>query len=494
MAQQLYFSRDSKMFIEFKGYVWEVPVLDGFSFSQSTNSSEITLAEMESSTGASRRGRKAFNDSLSPGEWSCSTYVRPFKAAVGAAAGTADLSAKVHAVEELLWALMMGADDYTNDLTSNGVSFFENSTAIPITDTVQGETYEIVAVGTGTPVANWAGVGAPGGFAAGTIFTKNATAATDSTNTNATVKRIVNNPTTTESRFSFHASNSSTFEPANMYFVIGDSDRKVMKLKDITVNEATLDFDIDGIATINWSGNSNDVIDFGGNTYSAAEAADNKPAGDVLLDTSENFRLYVHTAANNAAAITSYINEAIGSTDNFIRNRLTQLTITTTANSGSSPVVYGTADPDKDGTAELELSYDLTLTGGSISISNNVTYITPEVLGAVNVPIGHVTGTRTVSGSFTCYLTSDSNSDSDSSAFYEDLRSITNVVTNSLNLTFKVGGTTSTAPRLEVNMPNCHIEIPTHSIEDVISLESNFSALPSTIDNTDEVTVKYLAS
>ena len=492
MAQQLYFSRDSKMFIEFKGYVWEVPVLDGFSFSQSTNSSEITLAEMESSTGASRRGRKAFNDSLSPGEWSCSTYVRPFKAAAGNTAGTADLSAKVHAVEELLWALMMGADDYTNDLTSNGVSFFENSTAIPITDTKEGETYEIVAVGTGTsPAANWAGIGAPAGFAAETIFTKNATAATDSENTDATVKRIVNNPTTTESRFSFHASNSSTFEPANLYFVIGDSDRKVMKLKDITVNEATLDFDIDGIATINWSGNSNDVIDFGASTYTAATAGSGKTIGDVLLDSSENFRLYVHTTAS---AVTPYINEAIDSTDNFIRNRLTQLTITTTANAGTTPEVYGTADPDKDGTQELELSYDLTLTGGSISISNNVSYITPEVLGTVNVPIGHVTGTRTVSGSFTCYLTSDSNSDQDSSAFYDDLRSITNVVTNSLNLTFKVGGTTSTAPRLEVNMPNCHIEIPTHSIEDVISLESNFNALPSTIDNTDEVTVKYLAS
>jgi len=488
MAQQLYFSRDSKMFIEFKGYVWEVPVLDGFSFSQSTNSSEITLAEMESSTGASRRGRKAFNDSLSPGEWSCSTYVRPFKAAAGNAAGTADLSAKVHAVEELLWALMMGADDYTNDLNAGGVSFFENSTAIPIADTKEGETYEIVALGTS---ANWTDIGAAATPAAGTIFTKNATAAVNAA-ADATCKRIVNKPTTTESRFSFHASNSSTFEPANLYFVIGDSDRKVMKLKDITVNEATLDFDIDGIATINWSGNSNDVIDFGANTYTAAtHATTGKAIGDVLLDSSENFRLYVHTAVGT---VTSYINEAIGSTDNFIRNRLTQLTITTTANSGSSPVVYGTADPDKDGTAELELSYDLTLTGGSISISNNVTYITPEVLGTVNVPIGHVTGTRTVSGSFTCYLTSDSNSDSDSSAFYDDLRSITNVVTNSLNLTFKVGGTTSTAPRLEVNMPNCHIEIPTHSIEDVISLESNFSALPSTIDNTDEVTVKYLAS
>ena len=261
MAQQLYFSRDSKMFIEFKGYVWEVPVLDGFSFSQSTNSSEITLAEMESSTGASRRGRKAFNDSLSPGEWSCSTYVRPFKAAAGSTVGTADLSAKVHAVEELLWALMMGADDFTNDLSANGVSFFENSTAIPITDTFAGETYEIVIAGTGGTAANWTGIGA-GASTAGTIFTKNSVAAADSTNTDATCKRIVNNPTASESRFSFHASNSSTFEPANLYFVIGDSDRKVMKLKDITVNEATLDFDIDGIATINWSGNSNDVIDF----------------------------------------------------------------------------------------------------------------------------------------------------------------------------------------------------------------------------------------
>ena len=81
MAQQLYFSRDSKMFLEFDGYVWEVPVLDGFSFSQATNSTEITLNEMESSAGVSRRGRRAFNDSLAAGEWSFSTYVRPFTSA-----------------------------------------------------------------------------------------------------------------------------------------------------------------------------------------------------------------------------------------------------------------------------------------------------------------------------------------------------------------------------------------------------------------------------
>ena len=81
MAQQLYFSRDSMMFLEFDSFVWEIPVLDGFSFSQATNSSEITLNEMESSAGVSRSGRRAFNDSLAPGEWSFSTYVRPFTAA-----------------------------------------------------------------------------------------------------------------------------------------------------------------------------------------------------------------------------------------------------------------------------------------------------------------------------------------------------------------------------------------------------------------------------
>ena len=34
---------------------FQIPLLEGFSFSQSTNSSEITLSEMESTTGDSRR-------------------------------------------------------------------------------------------------------------------------------------------------------------------------------------------------------------------------------------------------------------------------------------------------------------------------------------------------------------------------------------------------------------------------------------------------------
>ena len=81
MAEYLHYSRDSRLYMEKDGYLWSIPVLDGFSFSQATNSSEITLNEMEDATGKSRRGRKMFTDSLSAAEWSFSTYIRPFKSA-----------------------------------------------------------------------------------------------------------------------------------------------------------------------------------------------------------------------------------------------------------------------------------------------------------------------------------------------------------------------------------------------------------------------------
>ena len=122
MAQQLYFSRDSQMFLEIGSSVWKIPVLEGFSFSQATNTSEITLAEMEAGDGTSRRGRRAFNDSLAPVDFSFSTYIRPFTAAAGSATGTADTAAKVHAVEEALWALFGGRATYSSYAFTNQIT------------------------------------------------------------------------------------------------------------------------------------------------------------------------------------------------------------------------------------------------------------------------------------------------------------------------------------------------------------------------------------
>ena len=424
MAEQLYFSRDTKMYLEFDNYVWEIPVLDGFSFSQATNSSEITLNEMESAAGVSRRGRRAFNDSLAPGEWSFSTYVRPFTAA-GASQGTgsADSAAEVHAVEEVLWALMAGANNYASAKYDKG----GNDVLVP-------------------------------------------------GSSNMTVD--------------FSQSNVSTLSTFNLYFVLGNANRTVMKLDGCVVGEASLDFDIDGIATIAWSGNCANLLDFSGSVHTdntlpanGDTTADTSTiaVGDVWLDANDGHRLYVMTnVTSGAEAATEYVNEAITNTTNFIRNRLTVLTVTPTSQ-----------DPDNDSSNELEASYNLTLTGGNVTISNNITFITPEELGIVNVPIGHVTGTRSVSGSFTCYLTEDTGAGvtNVSRDFFEDLRAITNVVTNSFALVFKIGGASGTG--LELNMATAHVEIPTHSIEDVISLETNFQALPSTIVGTDELALTY---
>ena len=426
MAAQLYFSRDTKVFIEFNNKVWEMPVLDGFSFSQGNNTSEITLSEMESSGGVSRRGRRAFNDSLSAGEWSFSTYVRPFTSA-GSGDGAADGTTEVHAVEEVLWAMLAGADQY------NGTDYnFERET--------------------------------------------------DANN--------VNTPATATNSWNFTHSNKSTLGTANIYFVLGNTaKRNVVKLKDAVVAEASLDFEIDGIATVNWTGQCSEVIDFTGNTIEAATTVPQSTetrndgaviaVGDVWLDT-DDYKLYVLTnvGSSSEAATPHPINEGIPDTDIFIRNRLTTLSV----NGANTTGLLSGAN-----------AYDMTLTGGNITISNNVTYIIPEELGLVNVPVGHVTGTRSVSGSFTCYLSMDDTAvdgaGTKSRDFFEDLRNLTTTVTNSVALTFSVGG--GSGKRLEMAFPTAHIEIPTHSIEDVISLETNFQALPSTIDGTNEMTFIY---
>ena len=84
-------------------------------------------------------------------------------------------------------------------------------------------------------------------------------------------------------------------------------------------------------------------------------------------------------------------------------------------------------------------------------------------------------------GNFTCYLNMDTGSSAD---LFEDIIENTADVTNSFDLTFGVGGTTSSTSRVELHMETCHLEVPTHSLDDVISLEVNFHGLPSTILNT----------
>jgi hypothetical protein len=376
----MFFSRDSKVFVaplntagaEVAGAIWEIPVLDGFSFSQATNTSEVTLNEMSAGSNVSRRGRKMFTDSYAPAEWSFSTYARPFKSADGYAAFAAADEDKHSAVEEVLWAMMAGQAQYT--------------------------------VPDATTEAAWGDAITKGDADMDIVFT---------------------------------ASNKTTLGKANIYFQLGGQSAEstiTYKISNCCINEAGIDFDIDGIATINWSG-----------------------MGTLISEQA------------NPPTVTR--KEAIGSTGNFIRNRLTELVAVSSVSGGA-------------------ITYALTLTGGSITISNNMTFLTPETLGVINQPLDHVTGTRSVSGSFTCYLSNASNGSMD---LWEDLIGATGIVTNSADLTFKIGGAGNT-PRVEFDMPACHLEVPTHSIDDIISVEMNFHALGTDIESADELAIKYVGA
>ena len=74
---------------------------------------------------------------------------------------------------------------------------------------------------------------------------------------------------------------------------------------------------------------------------------------------------------------------------------------------------------------------------------------------------------------------------------FENLIENTDTVTNSNALTFDIGG--GVAPYFQIKFDQAHLEIPTHSIEDVISMEFTFHALPSTMSATDEIsTMKFV--
>jgi hypothetical protein len=484
-ADNLYFSRDTKVYVELLAansnesgnIVWEIPVLDGYSFSQAQNASEVTLSEMESATGESRRGRTMFNDSYAPAEWSFATYVRPFRSA-GGTYGTpsggvypADIGSpsagqgNVHAVEECLWALLAGGKYFdtstnlnwinesggtkettTTDATDLNISYQNSQTSTLgevniyfVLGATKASATSGITIGGSAEAAGQTDItlSSVTGIAVGDVLSA---VITDGSTFNTVVMAT---PTDAGDTGSTPAANTVTIgdglpEEFAASKALSFTRTATYKLENCVVDSASVDFDIDGIATINWSG-----------------------LGKII---------------SQAIPPTPTITEGIGSTTNFIRNRLTALDISTTAN--------------LDGETGGAVTYALTLTGGNITFSNNIAFLTPETLGSVNQPFAAIAGTRTIGGNFTCYLNTG---DEGSGDLFSDLVGASTVITNNFDLVFNIGGKTAATNRLEVTCSNAHLELPTHSIDDVISVDVNFHALPSTISGFDEAALKYIA-
>ena len=242
------------------------------------------------------------------------------------------------------------------------------------------------------------------------------------------------------------------------------------RLNQCQVNQAEIDFSIDGIAQITWSGNATTIDQVTTAIEDPSKTLHAKPAG---TDTSVTTATYVE--GYNYA-------DSTGPDDaDYLRNKLSTLTLAVDSSQGG-----GASSGGLD-----TRTYDINITGGSITIANNVTYVTPETLGVVDKPIGSFTGARQVSGSLTMYLDTKSNG---SNQLLTDLAAATDLVTNSFNMSLFMGGGSSDTPVVEFDIPKAHLQVPTIEVADLISTSVEFSGHGTDLLTGDEMTVKYKGS
>ena len=380
---------------------FRVGVLDGYSFSQGSESTDVTINEAGA---APNRGSKRFNDSLPPAEWSFGTYVRPFKHGTNSWRESGDMDM----VENILWASIAGKDITDGSLTTtSSAAVIVDSTSADV-DFLRSEHHELLKL--------------------------------------------------------------------SIYFALENT---TYRLNEAQVNQCEIDFSIDGIAQLTWSGNATTI-----DQVSTAIEDPSKTLHVQAGNTTANHNTTTALNGTDSSVTTATYVEGYNYADStgpddadYLRNKLSTLTLVAAAQGG------GAASGGLDAR-----TYDINITGGSITIANNVTYVTPETLGIIDKPIGSFTGSRQITGNLTCYLDTKSNG---SNQLLTDLAGATDLVTNVFDMSLFMGGASSATPVVEFSIPKAHMTVPTIETADLISTSVEFAAHGSTLLLGDEMTVVY---
>ena len=467
---------------------FELQVMDGFTFSQATNADTITLSEAGNNP---VRGQRSFNTSLGNVEFSFSTYVRPKLA-----------SGIVSCEERVLWNALLS----DQPLTSTSVSITPHAThtvaaaaaiagqsgnrvTIAVATTVQtnvtaGHIYNVTGVvGAGASKANnpvkviscsstvlvleyltsqgLTGTLTPANW---TVAKLSSTAWNEypaiSLDTTGPVNSALN--PVPYSVLNTALSNRNQLQPFGMIMVV---DNATYLIDNCAMDQAVLDFGLDGIAMIAWTGKGTAL-------RSLSDAA------ATTFDTANNF-----SSANAGAVQGSYL--AKDTTAQFITNKLSTVALSSTIFGAGSGAV----------------NYTLALTGGSVTIANGITFVTPANLGIVNKPIGYFTGTRAVTGSLTAYLRTGSLGTA------ELLRTLLANSSTDTDPEFKilvdVGGS-SNGTKVAIEIPAAMVQIPTIDAQAVMSTNITFTGQGSSydaqasaaydIESPSEINFKYFAA
>jgi hypothetical protein len=216
------------------------------------------------------------------------------------------------------------------------------------------------------------------------------------------------------------------------------------------LNQATIDFGLDGIATVQWTGQGTQVRKF----------------GDNITATSGSF------GGNDASIVGKYTVKNSGSSVNYITNRLSSAKITAIneLKDSSSNIKFAAGDV-----------ITLAITGGSITINNNITYLTPSILGVVNTPVQYFTGTRAVTGTLTAYLRTGASAVAgtiaDTGELLSDMLAVVGTSTEPMfSLLMSIGGTGTNTPKVQLEMPSVVLAVPTIDSQQTITTSINFTA------------------
>lgn len=429
---------------------FEVKVLDGYTFSQDVTSQEVGVNEAGT---APVRGTLGFNTALNPVDVSFSTYVRAY-----------DDSGTANCVERPLWASAMGTD-------------------------------LVVGAGHAIEVAD-----------------------------------------ATHIQFGLSDSNNNQLLALYLYFILENT---TYVIQDFNVATAEVDFSIDGIATINWSGfgsRVNENLDAHnrftdtGDTNYLTEGTDYKGVPATTTTTFLRNKLSTLDLKDNVTGTPTIDNNNIaagGITGTNVIN-LTATTIPSTLVGGrvhnTTQDEYATIIAVDDGANTVTVAenvsatglnwvatnvldyyaadvhagvvYSIPITGATLTLENNFTYLTPEELAIVNLPLAGFAGNRVISGSFTAYLNTGATG---SGGLLAELLTKIEEVSNNFELVFHMGGGIAQTPRVDFTIAHAQIAVPTTNVEDIISTEISFTGKPwdtgnnvGSFEDTNELVISYL--
>ena len=473
---------------------FEIPVLDGYSFSQDAESQTIALSEAGDRP---VRGQKIFNTALAPAEVSIPTYVRPYYNTTHSCA------------EQVLWEAMVGNGKAPSVTTATVGTNAKRTSSYLEANFDNSNVHELLKLYLFFQVDN--AVYRVNEFSINTAevdFSIDAISMITWNGQATTVEELLEAGATGSKLSEFTAWAAGTDYLAVNTTHLGTTKPVFIKNKLSSINFKRVTGTTSALWPVDYA-NSLSAIDTDGMngtlTYTVDVTVDGGSLQTISIDSSAapwtdagitvqdvideiNYQLdgavcYIASTGVNAGDLV-FVSSTSGTGSNIlVANGATNDLLAALDNVGT----YSALGSVTAATGGAGTTYSVPITGGSLTIDNGITYLTPEVLGVVNTPIGSLTGSRVISGSLTAYLNTGS---TNTGGVLNDLLSDTSTVTQEYEITISMGGA-SNVPKVEFIMNHAHLVIPSINVEDVLSTEMQFTALGEEITENDELVVRY---